>query len=114
MRMKRLTVALAAIFALVTSPAFAHSGVGAVFGFPAGFGHAISGLDHILAMVAVDILASQQGGRSVWAVPVVCQNSAVQLQRRMSGFQPGSSSRYAAKGVTRSFLRFRSACQRSY
>lgn len=67
--MKRETFALAAIFALIASPALAHIGVGSVSGFPAGFGHPISGLDHILAMVAVGILASQQGGRSLWVVP---------------------------------------------
>ena len=38
-------------------------------GFIHGFLHPISGLDHILAMVTVGILAYQIGGRALWAVP---------------------------------------------
>ncbi|NMM44337.1 HupE/UreJ family protein [Rhodospirillaceae bacterium KN72] len=60
---------LASILAMIASPAFAHTGVGTVSGFSAGFGHPIGGLDHVLAMVAVGILAAQQGGKSLWTVP---------------------------------------------
>jgi urease accessory protein len=35
----------------------------------AGFAHPVGGLDHVLAMVAVGILAAQQGGRALWLVP---------------------------------------------
>jgi len=34
-----------------------------------GFAHPFSGLDHILAMLAVGILAAQQGGAKLWALP---------------------------------------------
>jgi urease accessory protein len=37
--------------------------------FLAGFGHPFSGLDHILAMGAVGILAAHQGGRGLWLLP---------------------------------------------
>lgn len=38
--------------------------------FAAGLGHPISGLDHILAMVAVGLWATQLGGRALWLVPL--------------------------------------------
>jgi urease accessory protein len=38
-------------------------------GFAAGILHPLSGLDHLLAMLAVGIWAAQLGGRAVWAVP---------------------------------------------
>ena len=52
-------------------PALAHAHIGAAgtSGFAHGFAHPISGLDHILAMVLVGILAFQMGGRALWLVP---------------------------------------------
>jgi urease accessory protein len=67
--MKRAIFPLAALLAVAASPALAHTGVGPAAGFGAGFGHPIGGLDHILAMVAVGILAAQLGGRAIWIVP---------------------------------------------
>lgn len=49
--------------------AFAHTGVGDTAGFMHGFEHPIGGLDHILAMVAVGVLAFVFGGRALWLVP---------------------------------------------
>jgi len=37
--------------------------------FSGGFAHPFSGLDHVLAMVAVGLWAAQRGGRALWAVP---------------------------------------------
>lgn len=37
--------------------------------FMAGFAHPFSGLDHILAMGAVGMLAADKGGRGVWLLP---------------------------------------------
>ncbi|MCB9957938.1 MAG: HupE/UreJ family protein [Rhodospirillaceae bacterium] len=68
--MTRLSLMLAAGLALVAVPAWAHTGAGATSGLLAGLGHPISGLDHVLAMVAVGILAAQQGGRSLWLIPL--------------------------------------------
>jgi urease accessory protein len=34
-----------------------------------GFAHPFDGLDHVLAMLAVGLLAAQLGGRALWAVP---------------------------------------------
>ncbi|PLX43584.1 MAG: urease accessory protein [Hyphomicrobiales bacterium] len=67
--MQRIFFALAAIMTMAASPVLAHTGAGSVSGLAAGFGHPIGGLDHVLAMVAVGVLAAQQGGRSIWLVP---------------------------------------------
>lgn len=58
-----------AVIATMPSIAFAHTGVGDTSGFMHGFGHPISGLDHILAMVMVGVFAYQLGGRAMWLVP---------------------------------------------
>jgi urease accessory protein len=60
---------LAATILLATSStAFAHPGHD-VSGFAAGLAHPFSGLDHLLAMVAVGLWAAQGGGRKVWLLP---------------------------------------------
>jgi len=61
----------AALAALVLAPslAFAHPGAGQAVGFAHGFSHPMSGLDHILAMIMVGVVAWQLGGRAVWMVP---------------------------------------------
>lgn len=63
-------IALSAILcgALMT-PALAHIGVGDHGGFAHGFMHPVGGLDHVLAMVAVGLLAAHLGGRTLWLVP---------------------------------------------
>ncbi|MCB1390618.1 MAG: HupE/UreJ family protein [Rhodobacteraceae bacterium] len=35
----------------------------------AGAGHPLGGSDHLLAMLAVGLLAAQAGGRAIWALP---------------------------------------------
>jgi len=35
-----------------------------------GFGHPTTGIDHVLAMIAVGVLGSQLGGRALWLVPM--------------------------------------------
>jgi urease accessory protein len=35
-----------------------------------GFAHPVTGIDHVLAMVAVGVLAAQLGGRALWLVPL--------------------------------------------
>ena len=47
----------------------AHTGSATVVGFVSGFLHPIGGLDHVLAMVAVGMLAALIGGRALWLVP---------------------------------------------
>lgn len=65
----RVFAVLAAIL-LLPSLAHAHVGVGETGGFLHGMGHPLSGLEHICAMVAVGLWASQMGGRAIWAAPL--------------------------------------------
>jgi urease accessory protein len=62
-----LALMLAVSFA---SPAFAHTGAEHAFSFASGFKHPFTGLDHMLAMVAVGLWAGLNGGRALWAWPV--------------------------------------------
>jgi urease accessory protein len=61
---------MAAGFLALAAPAFAHTGAGAVHGFAAGFWHPLMGADHLAAMIAIGLWASQIGGRALWAAPV--------------------------------------------
>lgn len=65
---KRLS--LSAVFiAAATAPAFAHLDPAEHGSLMAGVSHPLSGADHVLAMVAVGLWASQIGGRALVAVP---------------------------------------------
>ncbi|MFB9950914.1 HupE/UreJ family protein [Rhizobium puerariae] len=69
-----MTSKLAKLFATLLlssmpSIAFAHTGSGDTNSFVHGFGHPISGIDHVLAMVMVGVFACHLGGRALWAVP---------------------------------------------
>ena len=55
---------------LIPTLAHAHVGIGETSGFLRGMGHPLSGIDHICAMVAAGLWASQLGGRSLWLVPL--------------------------------------------
>lgn len=59
-----------AVFVLCPVAASAHVGIGDTHGLARGFGHPFSGLDHILAMLAVGMLAAHLGGRALWLVPL--------------------------------------------
>ena len=50
---------------------FAHQRGGEAIGFASGFVHPISGLDHILAMIAVGMWGAQLGAPAIWVLPVV-------------------------------------------
>lgn len=69
-RLPLRTLGLAGALMLAPSLAFAHTGVGDAHGFVHGFMHPIGGLDHVLAMVAVGMLAWQIGGRAVYMLPL--------------------------------------------
>ena len=60
---------LALAIVLIPGAAFAHTGHGDASGIWHGFSHPVGGIDHVLAMVAVGILAYQLGGRALWLVP---------------------------------------------
>lgn len=67
-QISKLALGLVLSAVLVTS-AEAHTGVGITHGFSHGFSHPLSGVDHILAMVAVGMFAARLGGRALWLVP---------------------------------------------
>ena len=66
--MRRIIFIFAAL--LIASAAHAHVGVGDTYGFVHGFAHPISGIDHILGMVAVGLFAAHLGGRALYLVPL--------------------------------------------
>ena len=59
----------AAVLPGLSSAAFAHVGFHAA-GFAEGLAHPFSGLDHVLAMVAIGLWASQLGRPAYWLLPV--------------------------------------------
>ena len=61
---------LSAVFVLAPAIALAHTGHGDTGGLMHGFTHPITGIEHVLAMVAVGMLAAQLGGRALWLAPL--------------------------------------------
>jgi urease accessory protein len=59
-----------AAITLFSTPAFAHTISGQAKGFVTGFLHPLSGLDHVLAMVAVGIWGAQLRRPAIWILPV--------------------------------------------
>lgn len=66
--MKKLSALAAAL--LLPEIALAHPGHLDDGPFVAGLGHPLGGADHLLAMVALGLLAAQIGGRALRALPV--------------------------------------------
>lgn len=64
-----LTAAL--LLALTASPGLAHEQTGVGGGLASGLLHPLTGLDHLVAMVAVGIWGAQLGGVAVWVLPIV-------------------------------------------
>lgn len=63
---------IALLFALTfwTQAALAHPVKGQAVGFLTGFLHPISGLDHVVAMIAVGLWGAQLGAPAIWLLPV--------------------------------------------
>ena len=59
-----------ALVVLCAQSAFAHLLKGEATGFFTGFLHPISGIDHVLAMVAVGLWGAQLGPPAIWVLPV--------------------------------------------
>lgn len=71
MRIERMIQVMGGLALLVSAPmAFGHTFGAHGAGFGAGMAHPFTGLDHMLAMVAVGLWAAQLGGRARWAVPL--------------------------------------------
>ncbi len=67
--MKKHIIYAAIAFVASSAPAFAHLDPAEHGSLMAGISHPLSGLDHILVMIAVGLWAAQVGGRALWAVP---------------------------------------------
>jgi urease accessory protein len=67
--LRKIVAAALALWCVTAAPAFAHVGLGHVAGFTHGLTHPFSGLDHIIAMIAVGLYAAHLGGRNLWLVP---------------------------------------------
>src|SRR5687767_15457481 len=64
-----LPVALLALFAGTASAHPGHAGH-EITGVGWGLAHPFTGLDHLLAMIAVGLWAAQIGGRALWLLPL--------------------------------------------
>ena len=51
--------------------AWAHVGSGEAGGIITGLQHPVSGLDHVIAMLAVGLWGAQLGAPALWLLPVV-------------------------------------------
>jgi urease accessory protein len=63
-------VAASVLLLALAAPAAAHVGDARATGLLAGLQHPISGLDHVLAMIAVGLWGAQLGAPAVWLLPV--------------------------------------------
>lgn len=70
--MSRHVVRILAVLATLFAPAaaLAHAGHTDGAAFMAGLAHPVSGVDHLLAMIAVGLWAAQRGGRALWMLPL--------------------------------------------
>jgi len=67
---RKMGLSLAAATLALATPAMAHPGGAAAHDMLHGFLHPVSGMDHMLAMVAVGLIAARMGGRALWLVPL--------------------------------------------
>lgn len=70
MKPNRSWLFLATAFALLPATAHAHAQIGEASGFAIGFLHPLTGLDHVIAMVAVGLWGAQLGSPAIWMLPV--------------------------------------------
>lgn len=68
--MKRYLLPALILAALSSSEAWAHTGHDTATGVMSGFSHPFSGLDHVLAIIAVGVWAGSLGRRAIIGLPV--------------------------------------------
>jgi urease accessory protein len=61
---------IVAVILFCSQSALAHPQKGEAVGFLTGFRHPISGMDHVLAMIAVGLWGAQLGAPAIWVLPV--------------------------------------------
>jgi urease accessory protein len=67
-RITPILLALAAV--VVAQPAYAHEQMAVGGGLARGLLHPLTGLDHLIAMVAVGIWGAQLGVPAIWVLPI--------------------------------------------
>ena len=67
---RRYQTLVGALVLLAAAPAFAHEQPGQAQGLLTGLAHPVSGLDHVLAMIAVGVWGAQLGPPALWLLPV--------------------------------------------
>jgi len=70
MKMHVWYIALFMFLLVLTPSAYAHVEGGQAVGFVTGLQHPWSGLDHVLAMIAVGLWGAQLGNPALWVLPV--------------------------------------------
>lgn len=68
--MKPAVLPLVMVAMLLATPTLAHTEAGAATGLASGFLHPLTGLDHLVAMVAVGLWGAQLGAPGTWVLPV--------------------------------------------
>lgn len=69
--LRRASLAVFCLLLLVPATASAHTETGAIGGLLSGFKHPLTGLDHLVAMLAVGLWGAFLGARAMWTLPVV-------------------------------------------
>jgi urease accessory protein len=64
------SVIFTGLLLILSLPAQAHTGSGAVHGFFDGVLHPLMGIDHLLVMLAIGLWAAMRGGRALWLLPM--------------------------------------------
>ena len=67
---RREAIAVTLLLLLSVTPLSAHVQQGQAEGFLIGARHPVSGLDHVLAMIAVGLWGAQLGAPAIWLLPV--------------------------------------------
>jgi urease accessory protein len=65
---QHLSIAMASL--VLAQPAFAHEQAGVGGGLTSGLLHPLTGIDHLIAMVAVGIWGAQLGPPAIWVLPI--------------------------------------------
>ena len=67
---RRILLAACVLSACLAAPAYAHTEAGVPGGLLSGFLHPLTGLDHMVAMIAVGLWGAQLGAPGIWVLPV--------------------------------------------
>jgi urease accessory protein len=100
-RLLPLLVFSGSALSLSAHPAIFH-GAGAGAAASAGFLHPLTGLDHLVVMVAVGLWAVQMGGRALWALP--CAFVGSMMIGGVTGLASGIAAPVAEHGIVASIF----------